>query len=170
MIQNIEWRQPGKNYDPDLASLETASDFTDQVSVTQAHLAPQTEISSIMRQYGMTGEMPVRRLLAEYGEFDEAMDFQTMLETIREADRAFSHVPADIRGRFDNDAGSFLEWIHAEANHDEAIQLGLLEPPVGYVRPGGAPGAVSSTPSAEVVKAAAVAAADAGAGVVPKPA
>lgn len=161
MIQHVEWRQPGKNYDPDVASLETATDFTGLESMTIQSAAAETDINNIVRKYGLTGELPVRRQLAEYGEFDDSMDFMTLLSTLRSAEDAFYGVPADVRARFDNDPGAFMEWIHAPANFAEAMELGLLEPPEGYVKPGVV---VPSTPSAAVVQAAAVRAADAGEG------
>lgn len=121
----VEWRQPGM-YDVDNASLETALDQVGQESMTQQHLGPDTDINLIVRRYGLTGEMPVRRELAAYGEFDEAMDFQTLLHNVRAGEAAFARVPADVRAKFGNDAGVFLEWIHDDSNYAEAETLGLV--------------------------------------------
>lgn len=122
----IAWRQPGK-YDVDEASLESAIDAADfGESMTQQHLGPDTDINVLVRRYGLTGEMPVRREIAAYGEFDEAMDFQTLLANVKAGEAAFAAVPADIRGKFGNDAGAFLEWIHDDENYEEAEKLGLV--------------------------------------------
>lgn len=124
MNNAIVWRQPGK-YDVDEASDASAYVATD-VSMTQQHLGPETDINVIARKYGLTGEVPVRRALAYYGEFDEAMDFRTLLMNVRAGERAFSQVPSDVRSKFGNDAGAFLEWIHDDANYGEAEALGLV--------------------------------------------
>lgn len=122
----IEWRQPGK-YDVDLASLESALPVELMgESMTQQHLGPDTDINVMVRRFGLTGEFPVRREVAAYGEFDEAMDFQTLLHNVKAGEEMFSRVPAEIRGKFGNDAGAFLEWIHDDANYPEAEKLGLV--------------------------------------------
>lgn len=125
-VQIIDWRQPGRNHDPDKESLETATDLSGVESVTVQSFGPGTEIDNIMKRFYATGEMPQARKLAEYGDFDDAMDLQSMLEQVKVGERAFFQIPANIRGRFDNDPGRFIEWIHDEANHDEAVELGLL--------------------------------------------
>lgn len=121
----VLWRQPGC-YDVQEAS---------QASALQVHLMPsetiqsfgaEADISNIVKRYYATGEFPVRRELGEYGDFDDAMDLRQMLDEVRRGEQTFLKVPADVRARFDNDAGTFLEWIHNPEHHDEAADLGLL--------------------------------------------
>lgn len=118
------WRQLGL-FDPDEASLESAT-VNLEPSMTQQHLGPETDINMIARRYQLTGEMPVRRELGEYGEFDEDMDFQTLLHQVKAGEAAFAAVPSSIRSKFGNDPGVFLEWIHDDANYDEAATMGLV--------------------------------------------
>lgn len=118
------WRQLGK-FDPDELSLESATANLEP-SMTQQHLGPETDINLMMRRYALTGELPVRRGVAEYGEFDEAMDYRTMIEVVEQGKRAFASVPSAIRARFENDPGQFLDWIHNEENYGEAESLGLV--------------------------------------------
>lgn len=124
-FDSINYRQPGR-YDVDLASLESATDLTGVESMTQQHMTPATEIDNIMKRFYATGEMPRARNIAEYGDFDEANDLATMLEQVEVGKQAFASIPASIRGRFENDPGEFLTWIHDEGNYDEAAELGLV--------------------------------------------
>lgn len=121
----VNWRQPGL-YDADQASLDSALDQTGQESMTQQHFGPETDINTIVRRYGLTGELPIRRELGEYGDFDTTMDFQQLIEQVKVGERVFLQVPADIRARFGNDAATFLEWIHEDTNYDEAATMGLV--------------------------------------------
>lgn len=141
-IPMVDWRQPGRNYDPDKVSLDTATDLSGVESATFQSLAPATEIDNIMARFHATGEMPRARHMAEYGDFDDALDLQGMLQQIKIGEAAFRQVPASIRGEFDNEPGKFLEWIHDERNHDEAVEMGLLPKPpaaVPVVAPAGVP-------------------------------
>lgn len=142
MIVRVEWKQPGK-YDGDLDSLASGR-RSDKPTLTQQHMGPETDINYLVRKYGLTGEIPMRRELGEYGEFDADMDFQTLLRNVKAGEAMFNHVPADVRGRFENNAGAFLEWIHEESNYDEAVELGLVPKRVAAVAPvaPAAPGAV----------------------------
>lgn len=118
------WRQVGK-YDPSVWSLECAT-VNLEPSLTLQAPGPDTDINMIARRYQLTGEMPVRRELGEYGEFDEDMDFQTLLHQVKAGEAAFAAVPSSIRSKFGNDPGVFLEWIHDDANYGEAEALGLV--------------------------------------------
>lgn len=124
-FDRIHYRQPGM-YDVDEASLETATDLTGVQTLTQQHMGPATEMDYIMRQFYQTGEMPRARHVAEYGDFDEANDLNEMLQQIELGKKAFTQIPANIRGMFDNDPGKFLTWIHDDANYNEAAELGLV--------------------------------------------
>lgn len=122
------WRQLGK-FDPDELSLESATANLEP-SMTQQHLGPETDINLMMRRYALTGELPVRRDVAEYGDFDEALDYRTMIEVVEQGKRAFASVPSEIRARFENDPGTFLDWIHDPVNEAEGIEMGLLPKPI----------------------------------------
>lgn len=140
------WKQVG-SFDPDLESLVTATANVEP-SMTQQNFGPETDINNIARRYGLTGELPRPYGIAEYGDFDSTMDLQTVLANFRAGEALFRQVPADIRGRFNNEAGVFLEWIHDEANYDEAAELGLVPPSPAVVA---ARAAAAATPVAPVV-------------------
>ena len=78
------------------------------------------------------------------------------MNVIRAAEEAFNAMPAEVRDRFQNDPGRFLEFANDASNYEEALKMGLAikrpekaavgpenglpEPFVdlGAVRPGGA--------------------------------
>ena len=84
------------------------------------------------------------------------VDFQSSMNVIRAAEEAFNAMPAEVRDRFQNDPGRFLEFANDASNYEEALKMGLAikrpkkaavgpenglpEPSVdlGAVRPGGA--------------------------------
>lgn len=152
----VTYKQPGK-YDVDKDSLDTATDLSGVQSMTQQHMGPETEIDSIMKRFYATGEMPRARLVAEYGDFDDANDLAGMLAQIEVGKHAFKQIPAHIRGMFDNNVGSFLTWIHDDANYNEAAELGLV-PAINPVESAAAAAATSTvaqpgtTPPVEEVK------------------
>ena len=92
----------------------------------------------------------------QYVDFEETFDFQSSMNVIRAAEEAFAAMPAEVRDRFQNDPGRFLEFANDASNYDEALKMGLaikrpekaavgpekgLPGPsddLGAVRPGGA--------------------------------
>jgi Chlamydia-phage Chp2 scaffold (Chlamy_scaf) len=48
------------------------------------------------------------------------------LNAVIAADAAFMQLPADIRTRFNNDAGAFVDFCSDENNRAEAEKLGLV--------------------------------------------
>ena len=44
------------------------------------------------------------------------------------ANNSFAAMPAEIRARFNNDAGAFVDFCADANNRDEAIKLGLIPP------------------------------------------
>ena len=73
------------------------------------------------------------------------------MNVIRAAEEAFNAMPADVRDRFQNDPGRFLEFANDASNYDEALKMGLdikrpekaaVGPGSGLPEPSVDPGAV----------------------------
>lgn len=100
--------------------------------IVQQHLKDRTDINKIMAKYQKTGLIEWTRKdpgNANYGDFSEVTDYQTALQQVMEAQEAFMTLPASTRKRFGNDPGQFLEFMSDDKNKEEAIKLGLIEPP-----------------------------------------
>ncbi|WNK14153.1 MAG: internal scaffolding protein [Microvirus sp.] len=106
---------------------------------------PSTDINEIVRQFGLTGQLPDNPLPPQYGDFSDVLDYHTALTAIRRSEEAFADLPAALRARFSNDPGQLVEFLADEANRTEAAQLGLITPPQD-ARLGGGTGAPPSPP------------------------
>ncbi|WNK14023.1 MAG: internal scaffolding protein [Microvirus sp.] len=83
------------------------------------------DINLIMERFGRGIPVPVNVKSPMQGDFTGVTDYQSSLNLIIEAQSAFMEMPANVRARFENDPGHFLDFISDPANQDEAIRLGL---------------------------------------------
>ncbi|WNK14480.1 MAG: internal scaffolding protein [Microvirus sp.] len=118
------------NYDRDAASNEAGLDFTNEETLTQQQFAEECDINTIVRRFGLTGEMPTDLRMPVSGDFTGISDFQTAMNVVTSAQEEFMRMPAELRYRFNNDPARILQFLNDATNKDEAIKLGLLpEPP-----------------------------------------
>ena len=87
----------------------------------------ESNINTIVRRFGLTGELPNDVAIPRTGDFTGAPDFHTAMNLVRQANEEFLRVPAHIRARFGNDPGALIAFIEDDANRDEAARLGLLK-------------------------------------------
>ncbi|AXH77064.1 MAG: internal scaffolding protein [Microviridae sp.] len=88
----------------------------------------ETDINVIVKRMGLGQQPPMTARVPLTGDFLEAGDYRSSLDAVKAAEAAFNQLPADVRYRFKNDPGAFLEFFNDEANHDEAVKLGLAVP------------------------------------------
>jgi len=123
--EELQLRQPG-NYDVEQASEESGLDCSSLPSRTQQHFAEEVDINTIVRRFGLTGELPEGVPHILQGDFTNVFDFQSAMDMVVAAREAFMEQPAEVRARFDNDPQKFLAFTSDRANLDEAIKLGLV--------------------------------------------
>lgn len=112
------------NYDRDAASLRSSIvEFGE--TRTQQNFRDQCDINRIVKQYGATGLVPVTRSEPLPDGFYGVTDYHTSLNMIQAADAAFMALAPDLRARFRNDPGEFVDFVTDPANLDECISLGL---------------------------------------------
>lgn len=116
------------NYDVNEAS-DQAAFVSDEPSLTKQQFAEDADINTIVRRFRLTGQLPENVRMPTYGDFTEVSDFQTAMIAVAQARESFDAMPADIRARFHNDPGEFVDFCSDEKNRDEAIKLGLVPPP-----------------------------------------
>lgn len=119
------------NYDRDAASNESALECLDESMAIQS-AEEESNINTIVRRFGISGELPGGYAMPQSGDFTNIPDFHTAMNLVRKAQEEFVRVPAEIRARFNNDPGRFMEFFDDPANYDEALKLGLVNarPPV----------------------------------------
>lgn len=140
---------------PEEHSLAHGIAFDDPSLTVQAD-AEQADINNIVKRFGVTGMLPYGSLQPIYDDLTAyPTDYHTALNLIKSADNAFMDMPANIRSRFDNDAGQFLAAIEDPNQHDVLRDLGLIPPSVespdlsGSESPTKQPKGASSSPEGD---------------------
>jgi len=115
------------NYDRDAVSKATGLVCT-SVSRTQQASKDEADINTIVRRFGITGQLPQGTRLPQYGDFSGVFDFQSAQNAIRRAQEAFNALPADVRDAFRNDPHEFVEFASNPENLDDLREMGLAPP------------------------------------------
>lgn len=116
------------NYDTDQASLDAGLECLDPSKAIQSQ-AEETDINYIVKRFGVTGQLPVVPMPPSYADFSESVtDYREAMDLVLAANRSFAALPADVRARFANDAGAFLDFAENPANIDELRKMGLAVP------------------------------------------
>lgn len=112
------------NYDRNEASNQSAVAFPEE-TLAQQHFKEQCDINRIVAQYAKTGLVPQSPATPMAEDFVGITDYHTAMNVIRRGDEAFSSLSADVREKFKNDAGRFVDFCLDPDNLDEVIALGL---------------------------------------------
>lgn len=130
----------GYNYDRDVVSLETGLECKD-VSLAKQSFAEEVDINTIIRRFGLSGELPVNVRMPLNVDFEGVFDFQSAMNVIVDARQSFDSMPAQVRSRFSNDPAKFVDFCSNPENLEEARKLGLAprEPVAPAVAPVPAP-------------------------------
>lgn len=97
-----------------------------QPSLTKQEFQKESDINEIIRKFKVTGEIPDRPK-GVYADTTKIPDFQTLMDTITEAEDMFMAYPAEIRARFNNNPAEMLDWASDPKNEQAATQLGILK-------------------------------------------
>jgi len=145
MIRKTELRAAtigGSNYDVDEASKETETgvisvdpETGEEIhSMTHQQFLEETDINTIVRRFGLTGELPQNLQMPVSGDFTEAKTFEETMQLMTQAQQEFMSLPADIRERFANDPGRLIAFLENPDNRDEAVKLGIVNKPAEKIR------------------------------------
>lgn len=117
-------------YDGDAVSRETSLVCDDPSLAVQAE-RDECDINTIVRRFGLTGDLPVGVRRPSYGDFTGVSDYRSALEMLELANQSFYSMPAEVRSRFDNDPALFVDFCSDPSNLEEMRKLGLaVEQPV----------------------------------------
>jgi len=114
-------------YTGELVDEVTGEVYRPPVMVKQSFVA-ECDINNILKQFKLTGQiqhMSAKAALGSYEDLPEPLDFQEALNTVKDAEQSFATLPSQIRDRFGNDPGNFLDFMSNPNNQDEIIKLGL---------------------------------------------
>lgn len=115
------------NYDTRQASIRSGLACT-QPSMAKQEFKEECDINTIVRNFGLTGEVPVGLKAPEYAEYESVMDYQTAIQAVMEAEERFMEMPAHVRREFDNDPQRFLEFCTDKQNLPRLKEWGLAHP------------------------------------------
>jgi len=128
-----EWVTPflrtANNYDRDAASLEAGLDCKDP-TMTRQEFKEECDINNIMERFGLGYEAPAVPdfpTSVDYSEF--ALDYHSAMNLVKQAQDEFMTLPAAVRDRFGHDPGRVLAFLEDPNNREEAVKLGLVNPP-----------------------------------------
>lgn len=104
-------------------------------SLTVQSSKDECDINLIIERANKGINPPLNKSSPIYGDFSEVGDYAQALEKVRAADQAFGALPSSIRSRFNNDPAQLVNFVRNVANRDEAVRLGLVEPPPAPAAP-----------------------------------
>lgn len=113
------------NYDNAQVSKETGLSCPEPSKAVQSQ-KEESDINTIVRRFGLTGQLPQNIRMPQYGDFTGVQTYQDCLNAVLEADKAFMALPANVRERFNHSPEKFVEFCLDDENRDEAIKLGLV--------------------------------------------
>lgn len=116
------------NYSMDDVSVETGLECKDP-TMAQQQFKEETDINTLLERFGIGAQMPENPRVPMFGDFTEVKDFQSAMNSVREAETAFLELPAKVRARFENDPQQLMEFMEFRENREEAARLGLLRSP-----------------------------------------
>lgn len=112
--------------DPDAHSLAHGLSCPEPTLTTQADAA-SADINNIVKQFGVTGSLPYGGATPFYDDVSEfPTDYHSALNFVMEAQETFLEYPADIRARFDNDPGLFLNSFNDPSKRELLEELGFV--------------------------------------------
>ena len=110
--------------------LSPGIDCSVEPSMTKQEFKSESDINNIMSRFERTGVDTFASDNEQRYSDATAVDFQSAMNLVIQAESMFSEMPASLRKRFDNDPAEFLRYIDDPANIEDSIKLGLRRPPV----------------------------------------
>lgn len=129
------------NMDGEFLSVEIHTG--DETPVKQ-YFKDECDINNILKNYNQTGLLNhINPIAGDYLDLPDALDLQSSLEIVLQAQTAFADLPATTREAFHNDPVEFLQAVQDPTQKDRLIELGLIN------KPEAAPAAAPSSPAAK---------------------
>lgn len=121
-------RAPG-NYDADKASAEAVLACLDESRTIQSQ-AVEADINTIVKRFNITGEVPVtsRVPFPIEVDFDQPLDYRTLLDAQIRAAASFNSLPAQVRDTFGHDPLAFVDFATVPENLPKLREWGLAPP------------------------------------------
>ena len=90
----------------------------------------ECDINKIIAKYDRTGVLNhVNDFEARYEDLT-GLDYQTMLNTVANANSMFEGLPSEIRNQFANDPANFISFMDDQNNNEQMYEMGLKQRPI----------------------------------------
>lgn len=124
-MKSIVSVRSANGYDVDSASVD-AGFFCDEPTMAQQNFKDECDINTIVRRFGVTGQIPVPSIEPQFGDFSGVSSYHDAMNLLIDAQETFDAIPSDIRKQFDNDPGKFVDFTLNPDNRDQLKEWGLL--------------------------------------------
>jgi len=108
------------NHDCHAEALATGT-INNEKSMTQQNAAEEADINTIVKRFGITGQLPNVVMPPTVQDFTEVFDFQSAMNVLAAAKESFAKMPAEVRAQFGNNPAGFVSYV------DAAVEAGDLE-------------------------------------------
>ena len=128
--------------------------INNEPTMTQQQFKDECDVNNILRKHGHdpVAFQALTRPGGVYADFSNITEYREMLDTVMNAQDAFSALPAHLRYRFGNDPAQLLEFIQDGKNYDEGVKLGILTPKQTNPQPVATPNDKSNDDKGATVK------------------
>ena len=122
------------------------------VSLTEQSHAKSCDVNRIVKRFQRDGirmeKVPgyVDLSNAKFGDFSDGISYQEACNSVLMANESFMALPSELRRKFGNDPGEFLDFVSNPDNKDQLVDLGLLKPEVVTPDAADASGSPTATP------------------------
>lgn len=86
---------------------------TGKSDLVQQQFREEADINTIVRRFGLTGELPQGAVQGIFGDFTGISDYESAVERIEQARAGFQAIAPEVRERFRNDPGVFLKYAES---------------------------------------------------------
>jgi len=122
------------NYDMFGASVKSGLACDPKDTFTVQSSKDECDINTIVKRFGLTGQLPEVLNIPQSGDFTGVVDFKTAADAIANAKSGFMELPPYLRARFRNDPQELMDFMADDKNREEAVKLGLVNKPVERTR------------------------------------
>lgn len=116
---------PSRGYHANEVSDATGLDCSESEDMAKQEFREEVDINTLVRRFHLTGELPQGVRLPEYGDFIGVDSYHEAANVMAMANESFSAMPAEVRERFGNDPGAFVEFCLDRDNLEECRKMGL---------------------------------------------
>ena len=102
-------------------------DFSDSPSRTKSEFKDEADVNNIVAQCIKKAiALPSGDRQPMFEDFSNIGTYQDAVSSVAQANEEFSHLPSELRAKFDNNVQSLIDFMGDPENKEEAISLGLL--------------------------------------------